>query len=94
MSLYFEWDDDKAAENLTKHAISFQEASTAFGDPMSLTIDDPLHSIGEERFVLLGRSDVGRIVVVVHGARGDRIRLISARRANRRERRAYEQRRT
>jgi uncharacterized protein len=91
MSLYFEWDDEKAVKNLEKHSISFEEASTAFGDPRSLTIDDPDHSADEQRYVLLGRALTGRLLVVVHVERDEeRIRLISARRANRREQRVYE----
>jgi uncharacterized DUF497 family protein len=87
----FEWDSRKAALNLRRHEISFDEASTAFGDLRSRTIRDPYHSIGEERFILLGRSFRGRIVVVVHTERADRIRLISARKATRAERRRYEE---
>jgi uncharacterized protein len=91
MSLYFEWDDEKAVKNLEKHGISFEEASTAFGDPRSLTIDDPDHSTDEQRYVLLGRALTGRLLVVVHVERDEeRIRLITARRANRREQRVYE----
>jgi uncharacterized protein len=87
----FEWDEQKAADNAQKHGITFEEASTAFGDPLSVTIDDPDHSEAEDRFVLLGMSHTGRLVVVVHTDRDDHIRLISARLATRRERRDYEQ---
>jgi len=89
MALSFEWDPAKAAANLAKHGLSFQLAATAFGDPRSLTIPDPKHSLTENRLVLLGRTSDGSIVVVVHVERGDRIRLISARRASRKERITY-----
>lgn len=87
----FEWDPDKAAANFERHGISFEEASTAFGDPLSLTKPDPDHSEAEERFLLLGVTFQGRLVVVAHTDRGETIRLISARLATRRERRSYEQ---
>lgn len=87
----FEWDPDKAASNLEKHDISFEEAATAFGDPFSLTIPDPDHSDEEDRFVLLGETVAGALVVVVHAERGDNVRIISGRRATRREQRAYEE---
>jgi len=90
MSLVFEWDDEKAAVNVEKHGVTFEEASTAFGDLLSLTVDDPLHSENEDRYVLLGMSQAGRLLVVVHVDRDERIRLISARRANKHERRTYD----
>ncbi|MBU1208946.1 MAG: BrnT family toxin [Proteobacteria bacterium] len=90
MALLFEWDPKKARRNLNIHGISFDEASTAFRDPLSGTIDDPLHSEDEERFVLIGQSQRGRLLVVVHTERGDRIRIISARLATNRERIRYE----
>ena len=89
--MYFEWDDAKAEGNATKHGVSFEEASTAFGDPLSTTIHDPDHSDDENRFVLIGMTYLGRLVVVVHTDRDDAVRLISARLAEPRERRAYEQ---
>jgi uncharacterized DUF497 family protein len=76
---------------MQRHGISFEEASTAFGDPLSLTRPDPDHSEAEERFLLLGVTFPGRLVVVAHTDRGEAIRLISARLATRRERQAYEQ---
>ena len=88
--LTFEWDTNKAATNLAKHAVGFPEASTVFGDALSLTIPDPAHSQAEERFIILGRSHRGRLLVVVHTERGDNIRIISARPASRRERKDYE----
>jgi len=90
MALVFEWDAEKASSNLDKHGVSFEEAGSAFADPLSLTIPDPAHSEGESRFILVGMSAGGRLVVVAHTERQDRIRLISAREASRRERRAYE----
>lgn len=84
----FEWDPRKAGINLAKHGVSFEEASSVFGDPLAVTIRDPLHSIGEARFVTLGQSSKGLVVVVVHTDR-DVIRIISARRATPRERRKY-----
>jgi uncharacterized DUF497 family protein len=91
MSLEFEWDNKKAARNIKKHGVSFQEASTVFGDPLAVTIHDPLHSEDEDRFVTLGESFRRRLVVVVFTERGDRIRIISARLATRGERRDYEE---
>lgn len=86
MSFTFEWDDEKAAENLTKHGVSFSEASTVFADPLSRTILDPLHSEEEERLVILGQSGLQHTLVVVHTYRGEVIRIISARAATSRER--------
>jgi uncharacterized protein len=91
MPLSFEWDDQKARSNARKHGIAFDEASTVFADTRSLTIRDPAHSQAEERFVTLGTSHRGKLLVVVHTERGDNIRIISARRASRRERRTYEE---
>ncbi|OGW67091.1 MAG: hypothetical protein A3H49_00600 [Nitrospirae bacterium RIFCSPLOWO2_02_FULL_62_14] len=91
MPLVFEWDEQKARQNKKKHAVSFEEASTVFGDPLSITIDDPLHSHDENRYVTIGRSIADRLVVVVHADRGERTRLISARIATRRERTTYEE---
>jgi uncharacterized DUF497 family protein len=89
--MHFEWDPEKARANVAKHGVSFEEAMRAFLDPLSVTILDPDHSEGEDRFVLIGQSPAGRLLVVVHTDRGTSIRLISARRATRRERRTYEQ---
>ncbi|HPD31622.1 MAG TPA: BrnT family toxin [Phycisphaerae bacterium] len=86
----FEWDAAKARSNRRKHEAAFEEAATVFGDPRSLTIYDPDHSIVEERFVTMGLSAAGRVLVVDHTDRAKRIRLISARKATQRERRAYE----
>ena len=90
MNISFEWDAEKARENERKHGVSFDEAATAFGDPLSVTISDPDHSADEVRFILMGTTYLGRILVVVHTDRGDNIRVISARRATKTERRAYE----
>lgn len=83
--LLFEWDPNKAKENLEIHGVSFDEASTAFRDTLSLAIYDPLHSEEEDRFVLIGNSHKDRLLVVVHTERGDSIRLISARKTSRKE---------
>ena len=88
--LIFEWDFKKAKTNLEKHGVSFEEASTAFRDPLSLTIDDPLHSRDEERLVLIGMSYNNHLLVIVHTERGDNIRIISARKATKKERKYYE----
>jgi len=77
MSFTFEWDDKKAAENLTKHGVSFSEASTVFADPLSRTILDPLHSEEEERLVILGQSGLHHTLVVVHTYRGEVIRSLA-----------------
>jgi uncharacterized protein len=89
--LLFEWDPNKAKENLELHGVSFDEAGTAFRDTLSLAIYDPVHSEEEDRIVLLGNSYKNRLLVVVHTVRGDNIRLISARRASKIERKQYEE---
>ena len=88
--MQFEWNPDKANLNLKKHGVSFIEASTVFNDPLSVTFPDPDHSYGEERYVIIGLSIASRILVVPHTDRVDRVRIISAREANRNERRFYE----
>ena len=90
MGLVFEWDAEKAQDNARKHGVSFREAMTAFGDERSLTIGDPLHSIEEDRFLLIGISQLGRVLVVSFTDRSHRIRIISGRLATRRERYTYE----
>ena len=85
----FEWDAAKAAKNLRDHGVSFDDASTVFGDPMSISMADPDHSDGEERYLVLGMSIRRRLLVVSHAERRPRTRLISARRATRSERRQY-----
>jgi uncharacterized DUF497 family protein len=91
MGLEFEWDADKAKRNLKKHRVSFEEASSIFADPLALTIPDPLHSEEEDRFVTLGESNRRRLLVVVSVDRDDKVRIISARVATRRERKDYEE---
>jgi len=88
--LTFEWDPQKAESNIENHGVSFEEASTVFRDPLSLTIDDPLHSTDEERLVQIGISYKNRLLVVVYTERGDNTRIISARKATRKERNNYE----
>ena len=89
--MIFEWDSRKAGANARKHGVGFEEATTAFGDPLSFTIPDPDHSPDESRYILLGTSAEGRLLVVVHTEEGDTIRVISARPAGRAERRTYEE---
>jgi uncharacterized DUF497 family protein len=89
MSVEFEWDPRKARSNHRKRGVTFEEAATAFGDVSSLTIHDPDHSAAEQRFVLLGLSQRGRLLAVAHRDRDDRVRIISARKATRAENRTY-----
>ena len=91
MPLSFQWDENKARTNLAKHGVSFEEAATVFGDSLSLTIADPALSQTEDRLIVLGHSHQRKLLVVVHTERGDSIRIISARRASRRERKSYEE---
>jgi uncharacterized protein len=91
MGLLFEWDPDKAESNFKKHGVSFEEARTILSDPLEMTIFDPDHSDDEDRFISMGVSDLRRILVVSYTERGDRLRLISARVANKRERKKYEE---
>ena len=86
----FEWDDAKAARNLRIHGVSFDEAMTTFNDPLALTHADEEHSNKEARFMLLGMSREGRLLMTVFAGRGERIRIISSRRATRREVRGHE----
>jgi len=88
---YFVWNVEKARRNLAKHGVSFQEAAQAFTDPLAMAEDDPDHSEQEKRKILIGHSDRGLLVVVVHTDRGNLIRLISARGATRREKKKYEE---
>ncbi len=90
MGLIFEWDENKAKSNLKKHGISFIEASSIFGDLLSITIGDLLHSQEEERFIIIGRSRL-KILTVVHVEKKDVIRIISARKASYNERKVYEE---
>ncbi len=86
--MQFEWNLDKANSNLKKHGVSFNEASTVFNDPLSVTFPD--FSYGEERYVIIGLSSASRILVVCHTDRADRLRIISARESTRNEQRFYE----
>ena len=86
----FEWDPDKATENLKNHGVGFPEATTIFGDPLEVTIPDPGHSEGETRFLSLGLSAESRILVVAYTEREGTIRIIHARVAAPKERRSYE----
>ena len=87
----FEWDRRKAESNRRKHGVSFTEAVTAFGDPLSLNMADPAHSLAEQRFIVLGMSDRFRLLVVSYAERPPRTRIISARLATRGERKQYEE---
>jgi len=91
MKLTFEWNDEKAKENLKKHKISFKEAKTVFGDTFLVTFSDIEHSESEQRHINIGTSSKGRVLVVVHAERGRNIRIISCRKATIKERRAYEE---
>ena len=91
MSLRFEWDPEKAAANLTKHGVSFEEALSVFSDPLARIFDDADHSHEEEREIIIGHSAKHRLLLVCFTAREIAIRLFSARRATRRERQDYEE---
>jgi len=91
MTLNFEWDEEKAKANLKNHRVSFEEATTVFSDPFSITIPDPDHSTEEERYIDIGNSDRGRVLVVVYTERETTIRIISCRKATPTERRRYEE---
>jgi uncharacterized DUF497 family protein len=86
----FSWDPSKDRPNQRDHETAFQEATTVFGDPLAVTVSDPDHSIGEERFVTIGQSTSGQLLVVCHIEQGDTIRIISARRATAYERKDHE----
>ena len=91
MTLEFEWNSDKAQRNLKDHGVSFDEATTVFRDTLSITVADPDHSDSENRFVDIGMSHRGKLLVVSYTERKDKIRIISARRATRPERKNYEE---
>jgi len=86
-----EWDESKNRINQRKHDVSFQEAATIFLDPLELTIDDPAHTVSEHRFISIGQSFTGRLLVVSYAEVANRIRIITARKPTRRERRVYEE---
>jgi uncharacterized protein len=87
----FEWDPRKAAENLKKHHVSFEEAASVFGDSLAITFSDPDHSLGERLQLTFGFSSIGRLLIVSHTRRSRQVRLINARLATRRERKIYEE---
>ena len=91
MKLSFEWDAEKAKANLKKHRVSFEEATTVLIDSFSITIPDPDHSVDEQRYIDIGISDNGRVLVVVYTERGSNIRIISCRKATPSERKLYEE---
>jgi len=88
----FEWDELKAAANRSRHHVTFDEARSVFNDPLSLTFPDPQHSEREHRYITLGFSLAGRLLLVVHTDRSGAIRIISARRMTQKERMTYEER--
>jgi uncharacterized DUF497 family protein len=87
----FEWDEEKAKANYRQHKVTFDEGATVFSDPLSITIPDPDHSIDEERYLDIGTSDKGRVLIVSYTERGTKIRMISCRKATPAERRPYEE---
>ncbi len=89
--MFAEWDEAKAQSNLIKHGVSFEEADTAFDDPLALTFNDQQHSESEARYVTIGYSAQLRLLLVINTARDDNIRIISARKATTAERKLYEQ---
>jgi uncharacterized DUF497 family protein len=89
--MQFEWDKNKAARNIIKHGVSFEEAATVFGDPLSDTFDDPDHSAEERRFVIIGMSEKGRMLIVSHTDDEETVHIISARELTRGERVFYEE---
>ena len=91
MAIPFEWDEEKAEINLKKHKVDFEQAKSVFGDPFSITVDDPDHSKEEQRFIDIGKSASGKLLVVVYTERGSKIRIISCRKATPTERRKYEE---
>jgi hypothetical protein len=91
VALNFAWNSEKAARNLAKHGVSFEEAETVFGDPLGRIVTDPRHSEEEERYVLLGLSHRQRLLAVMFTERAEQVRIISARQATRREHRDYEE---
>jgi len=86
-----EWDPKKATKNVRKHGVDFHEAGTALEDPLSTTYPDPDHSVGEHRFLTIGQSAKGRVIIVSHTDRRNAVRIISARPATAHERKSYEE---
>lgn len=91
MSLTFEWDERKSKKNIRKHGVSFEEAKTVFNDPFAMTISDPEHSTQEERYIDVGMSSRGRILMVWYTELESNIRIIGSRKAPRSERQQYEE---
>ncbi len=91
MKSNFEWDTDKAEKNILKHNVDFDEASSVFDDPMFITFLDEEHTIDEERYITIGLSNKGRLLLVAHAERSDRIRIISARKATKNEEKFYQE---
>jgi len=91
MSLKFEWDSKKAASNFSKHGVSFEEALTAFADPLARIFEDEDHSVEEQREIIVGHSAKERLLIVCFTAQGESVRIFSARKATRRERKDYEE---
>jgi len=91
VSVQYEWDPEKAEANFRKHRVSFVEATTVFRDPLAVTFDNPDHSSGEHRYITIVKSTAGRSLFVAIAERGDRVRIISARRATRREVHGYQE---
>ncbi len=91
LGMQFEWNLDKAESNYEKHGISFEEATTVFDDLLSVTFPDPDHSVREQRYIIIGISGFGQLLIVSHTDREEIVRIISARKATRQERRFYEE---
>ena len=89
MTLQFEWDPNKATRNVEKHQVSFEEAATEFDDLLFITVIDEEHSVEEERYITIGLSQRGRLLLVAHTDRAGQIRIISARKATKREEKFY-----
>ena len=89
--MQFDWDENKAERNLSKHGVLFEEAKTVFDDPLYVDFYDPDHSENEERYLIFGQSNRGRLLIVSYTERRDSIRLISARQVTRTERETYEE---
>jgi uncharacterized protein len=87
----YEWDQEKATSNLEKHGVSFEEAATIFSDPLYVDFYDPDHSVEEHRYLIMGQSTAGRLLIVSYTDRDDVVRLISAREVTPSERKAYEE---
>lgn len=89
--MIYEWDAEKARRNLQKHGVTFEDAAAVFLDPLAVTFPDPDHSSGEDREITIGRSSKHQVIFVSHCQRGNRLRIIGARKTTRRERKQYEE---